>query len=262
MNQAETEQIQKIMLAAIDEPAIRDRLEIDSDYIKELAASIASEGLQSAILVRPVGDRFEIVYGDCRYLAHKLLGRVDISARVRVLSDVDVALLRGIENLQRRDLSPIEEGLSYKRLNVTCSLTFEEIARRTGKSVGVVKRRIDLLDMPQLLIDAVHRRQIPYTVAECLWSLKDEGRISYFLGYAVEHGATLDVVRRWVQDEKLAVQQQARGAGGGGYSNPMAPSPPVYVACELCSQAMEVGKEKTVRMCPDCVTGLHEALAK
>ncbi len=252
MPMEEAEQIQKIMLAAIDEPAIRDRLEIDPDYIQELAASIQSEGLQQAILVRPVGDRYEIVYGDCRYLAHRLLGRVDILARVRVLNDTDVALLRGIENLQRRDLTPIEEALSFKRLHETCGLTWEDIARRTGKSAGLVKRRVDLLAMPQMLVDAIHKRKITYSVAEVLDQLKDPPRISYFLGFAIDHGATLEVVRRWVQDEKNAIRQAESGAGEGGYQNPLAPSPPVYVPCDLCQSAMEIGKEKTYRCCPDC----------
>ena len=262
MKHTKADQIQKIMLAAIDEPVIRDRLEIDSDYIQELAASIQTEGLQQAILVRPVGDRFEIVYGDCRFLAHKLLGRVDIDAKVRDLDDVETALLRGIENLQRRDLSPVEEALSFKRLHETCGLTWEEIARRIGKSAGLVKRRYDLLHMPKMLIDAVHKRLIPYSVAEVLHGLKDEGRISYFLEFAVDHGATLDVVRRWVADERNAIRQKMLGAEGGGYQNPLEPSPPVYVPCDLCREAMEIGTEKLYRCCSGCVKELTRLLSE
>lgn len=259
---AETvEQIEMVLVAAIDEPAIRDRLSIDPDYIRELASSIAAEGLQQAILVRPVADRFEIVYGDCRYLAHRLLGRVNIAARIRVLSDVDVALLRGIENLQRRDLTPIEEALSYNRLHELAGLTWEEISRRTGKSVGIVKRRVDLLSMPQILIDAIHERKITYSVAEVLNALKEENRIAYFLAFAVDHGATMEVVRRWVSDEKQAIAQQVHGVVESGYHNPMEPLPPVYVACDLCQDPMAIGSEHVMRMCSACVDHIRKALA-
>ncbi len=248
------EQIHLVLVAAIDEPDDPDRLSVDPNYIQELANSIRERGLQQEILVRPRGDRYEVVYGRCRLLAHRLLKATEIKAKVRDLSDEDTLLLRSIENLQRVNLSPVEEGLSYKRLHENCGLSLEEIGRKVGKSVGLVKRRLDLLLLPDDVKDAVHSGKIPYSVAEQLYRLRDPERMSYYLYYAIENGATRDVVRGWIDEEQAQQRQrESTGGGGGGYSNPFV-TKPVYVACDKCEGPMEIGQETVLRVCRNCVT--------
>jgi ParB/RepB/Spo0J family partition protein len=233
---------------------------IDPDYIRDLAASIAEKGLLQPILLRPSNGRYEIVYGHCRYLAHKLLGKVDMAAMVREMTDTDVAIMRASENIQRADLTFIEEAHIYKRLHEGLSMSWEEIARQMGKSIASIKRRYELLRMPECLIKAIHARKIAYTVAECLNTLVDVSRIEYFLSYAVDHGATYDVVRRWVSEEKQAMKQREMGGADQGFHNPLAPSPPVYVPCDLCHSAMEIGTERLYRCCPGCVAELKRII--
>ena len=138
-------------------------------------------------------------------------------------------------------------------------LTLEDIAKRVAKSVGVVKRRMDLLNMPDDLQRAIHEGLIKYGVAEELWRLSDDGRISYYLGFAVDHGATVAVVRQWVNDELKAQRSKASDVeGGGGMANPMEVAP-TYIACDFCKGAVELGKDKSLRACPKCLEGLQEA---
>jgi len=252
--------VKEIALDLIDEPAGVIRLDISDEGIDELANSIQSIGQLQAILLRPVGDRFEIVFGHRRFLAFKKLGRTEIRAEVKDLSDVGVALMRATENIVSLRLSPIEEGAVYRDLLDVHKLTLDEVAKRMGKSIGVVKRRMDLLKMPACLQKAIHSKQISYGVAEELWSLGDLGKIEYYLAFAVEHGATVMVVRAWVQEEKKTMRTQTGDVGGGdSLANPMQ-GRPVYVACDVCLGSMELGTETVLRACGVCIKAIEKAV--
>jgi len=250
----------KFPLGSIDEPAGVIRIDISDEGITELANSIQSIGQLQAILLRPVGDRLEIVFGHRRFLAIKKLGHTEIRAEIKDLNDVEVALMRATENIVALRLSPIEEGAVYRDLLDIHKLTLDEVGKRMGKSIGVVKRRMDLLKMPACLQKAIHSKQINYGVAEELWALGDLGKIDYYLAFAVEHGATVLVVRAWVQDEKKKIRTQTGDVGpGGSLSNPMQ-GRPVYVACDVCLGSMELGTETVLRACGVCIKAIEKAV--
>lgn len=254
--------VKEIDLEKIDEPKGTIRLEIDPGEVTSLAESIRAIGLLVPINVRPDAERFEIVDGHRRYLAFKELGRKRIRCLVGDYSDVDCAVARASANLGRVDLSVVEEAAIYSDLVSTHHLTIKEIGRLFGQSGGVVKRRLDLLKMPPQLQRAVHLKQISYSVAEELWSLGDINAIDYFLGFAIDHGATQTVVRGWVKDRRDEQRRAAAGnVEGGGDRSPSEPRP-VYVACDLCKGPMEVGSESTFRTCESCSKVILEAVAK
>ena len=260
MAKASDDQIRSVRLELIDEPTGRIRLDVSEEGVKELAASIEGIGLLQAILLRKAGSRFEVVFGHRRFLAFKSLGREEIPAVVKELDDVEVALMRATENVAREDVSPIEEGAVYVDLREEHGLTLDEISKRMRKSVGVIKRRMDLLKMPDCLQKAIHFGQIKYSVGEVLWSLGDVDRISYFLGFAVDHGASRSVVQGWVHDEKKRRRlDTATGGGGGSPENPMQ-TRPVYVPCDVCLGSMEIGKETIIRACETCVKLITQAM--
>jgi len=257
---ASESKVRLLSLSSIDEPAGRVRLGINEQSIQELADSISAVDLLQPILVRPVGDRFEIVFGHRRFLACQRLGWQKIQAVVRELTDADVALRRATENIAREDLSPVEEAAIYQDLRDTHGLSIDQIGKRMGKSAGVVKRRLDLLKMPPQLQKAIHEKKISYSVAEELWSLGDISGIDYYLAFAVDHGATTAVVREWVREWKSAQRaKEADPEGGRGVASPMQ-SRPVYVSCDLCQGPMEIGQETTIRACPGCVETIRKAL--
>lgn len=252
-------EVQEIALTDLRGPSVRDRLEINEEAVESLAQDIQENGLLNPILVRRNGDSFEVVAGERRFLAVQRLGWERVSCHVKVLDDETAAFLRAVENLGREDLTPIEEGRIYATLVQKHGLSLDKIAKRMAKSVGVVKRRMDLLRMPRCLQDAIHRKQISYGVAEELWRLADESRISYYLEFAVDHGVTVAVARQWVSDElKAQRRRQDDVGGGGGFSNPMEVEP-TYIACSFCRGAVELGKDTVLRACPDCLRSLRES---
>jgi len=244
----------------IDEPGGIIRLDIDHDAIKSLGDSINALGLLQAILVRPVKDRFEIIYGHRRFLACRLLGMPKIRATVQELTDTQAAMMRATENVERVDISPIEEAAVYKDLVETHKLTLDKIAGMMGKSSSIIRRRLDLLRMPNCLQQAIHKKEIPYSVGEVLWQLQDQAEIEYYLGFAIENGASRATVNQWVKEalDKRRRKDSTSGVGGG-LGSPME-STPQYVACDTCRNAMEIGKETVLRICPDCTGAIKKAV--
>lgn len=251
----------QIPLDKLDEPAGVIRLEINQGEIQELADNIVEIGLLQPIVVRPVGERLEIVFGHRRYLAYQLLGRKKISCLVRDMDDSEAAVARASENLRRVGLSLIEEAAVYVDLRDNHKLTTDAIGKLMGVSPGVVKRRMDLLKMPPQLQKALHTKQISYSVAEELWRLGDKGVIDYYLGFAVDHGCTQAVARQWVNEEKKKQRTRDAGTEGGGEALSPMQSRPVWVSCDLCQGPLEVGKETTIRACESCVASIKKALA-
>lgn len=252
MTKEKTMKVQNILLSLIDRPAIPDRLSIDPEHIRDLAASIAEIGLLSPIILCPRGVRYEIVSGDCRYQAFLSLGRDVIPAFIQDLDAESVSISRATENLQRKDLSIIEEARIYRTLHNDHNLSWDQIAKRTGKTSGNVKRRYDLLKLPEILITAMHEKKIGYAVAEELCRLHDVGKIEYYLGYCIDHGATRAVVADWVKEELSKERQKLSTSGGGDWGSALPEQLPFYVPCEICKGPMEMSKAVTVRMCSEC----------
>ena len=250
----------RIPMDKIHEPGAVVRMEIDAGEIEKLADNISEIGLLQPIMVRAVGVEFEIIDGHRRFLAYRLLERIAIDCTIVKMDDVECAVARGCANVWRLDITPIEEAAIYADLRDNHKLTLNEISKRMSKSAGIIKRRLDLLKMPPQLQKAVHIKAINYSVAEELWSLGDNSAIEYYLGFAVDHGATVGVVRGWVKDHKDAERRKQSDVGGGGGARPPMESRPVYVPCDLCLEAMELGKETLFRSCPKCSKLVSDAI--
>ena len=244
--------LQEVRLDLIDEPQGVIRLEIDQERIKNLAENIDRVGLQQPIVLRPTGERFEIVAGHRRYLAYRLLGRDQIPAIVRKMDDVACALARASENIRRVDLSPIEEAAVYADLRDNLGMTTNEIGKHMGQTQGIVKRRLYLLKMPPQLQKAVHLKQISYGVAEELWRIDDIGSVDYYLSFAIDHGVTVEVARGWVKDYRDKKRRAEADVGGRGGEPSGGESRPIYVPCDLCEGPMVLGTETIYRVCEKC----------
>lgn len=251
---------QDVALENIDPPMKAARFEVDPEKIAELSRSILELGQLQPILLRPSNGRFEIIAGHRRFLACQSHNAQTIRAVVLEQDDETCIIARATENLAREDLTPVEEAQIYGDLVEVHKMTIDQIAKRMGKSAGVVRRRIDILKMPPQLQAAIHKKQISWSVGEELWSLGDVPAIDYYLGFCVDHGATKEVVRQWVHEWKAQKRQEAAAGGGGvGLSSPMEMRP-VYVSCDTCHGPMELGQELVLRCCKDCAAQIQTAL--
>jgi len=142
--------------------------------LRDLARSMKQEGLIQPITVRKIGNAFELVVGERRLRAAQILGWKTIDARIIDISDEDAAVKGLIENLQRTDLTPLEEARGYKQLvEPPYNLTQEAIAKRVGKSQTVVARVLVLLDLPEEIQELMPRGIITETHTRSLRKIGD-----------------------------------------------------------------------------------------
>jgi ParB family chromosome partitioning protein len=252
------DRIAEVELALIDEPKDIVRMEIATELVAELAESINAIGLLQPILLRPDGERYEIIAGHRRFLAHKRLQVKTIKAIVREMTDTEASIARATENLARVDLTPIEEAFIFQGLRENHNMSFDQIGAKVGKSGGLVKRRMDLLRMPPQLRDAVHKRKISISVAEELWPISDIPTLDYYLSFALDGGCTSIVARSWCKDWKDTLRRKESDIGAGGQVFAPSEPRPVYVSCDLCTGPMEIGQEVVLRVCANCFKTINE----
>ena len=133
------------------------RQRFDEEALAELTASIREKGLLQPILVRPVGDTgsYEIVAGERRWRAAQTAGLHEVPVVIRALSDGQALELAIVENVQRRDLSPVEEARGYRRLMDEFSHTQEAVAEMVGRSRSHVANLLRLLGLPQPVLELI-----------------------------------------------------------------------------------------------------------
>ena len=154
------------------------RKSFDETQLSELSDSIKQNGVLQPILVRKKGDKYEIVAGERRYQASKLAGLKEIPAIVREIDDAEVFQLALIENLQRSDLTPIEEARGYRQLLDTKGLTQEGLAKILSKSRSAIANTLRLMDLPHEVQDMMEEGQITAGHARAILAVPtEEGRI-------------------------------------------------------------------------------------
>ena len=137
--------LQELPLALIVPNPRQPRRDFDPAQVQELADSIRSEGLMQPIVVRKAKEGYELIAGERRLRAFKLLGQPSITARILEATDASSAVLALVENLQRADLNPVDEALGFASLMRDFSLTQEAVADRLGKPRATIANSVRLL---------------------------------------------------------------------------------------------------------------------
>lgn len=158
----------------------------DDQALKELAVSIKEHGVIQPIIVRKIGEKYEIIAGERRYKASSLVGLTTIPAIVKNLDDKQSSKVALIENLQRRDLTPIEEARTYQKILDIDNLTQEELAKSVGKSQSSVANKLRLLTLPEEVQQALLKEQISERHARSLINLEDKNKQIALLNEIIE----------------------------------------------------------------------------
>lgn len=196
---AAEEQVRNIAVDAIVVSPFQPRVHIDDAALAELAASLAENGLLQPIVVRPVDDAFELVTGERRWRASQRLGWETIPAIVRELTDEEAASLAMIENLQREDLSAVEEANGYRKLLEQFNWTQGELARRMGKSQSTIANKLRLLKLPDSVQERIMRHSLTERHARALLRLPDAETQERFAAEAEAGGWTVDETERRIE---------------------------------------------------------------
>ena len=132
----------------------------DERALKELAVSIKEHGVIQPIIVRNIGNKYEIIAGERRYKASAMAGLTTIPAIIRKLDDKESSKVALLENLQRKNLNPIEEAKTYQKILELDQMTQEELAKTMGKSQSAIANKLRLLSLTDEVQDALLKDQI------------------------------------------------------------------------------------------------------
>ncbi|PKL78573.1 MAG: hypothetical protein CVV25_11135 [Ignavibacteriae bacterium HGW-Ignavibacteriae-4] len=177
------------------------RKEFDQTALEELAESIKTHGLIQPISVRRVDEHFELISGERRFRASKLIGLKEIPAYIKEnVDDEQMLQFAIIENLQREDLNPIEIAISYKRLIDEFKLTQEEVAKQVGKNRSTITNNLRLLNLPDVVQKSLSQNEISGGHARTLLGLSDIPSIIKAWKHIIENELSVRETENYVKN--------------------------------------------------------------
>jgi len=249
----------EVPVCSISAPEAPLRVALEQGGLDELTQSVRVLGLLQPLVVKRAPHGFEVIAGHRRLLACRMAPLERVPCMV-VASDAEVEqAITLAENVQRQDLSPVEEGHAIRRMQSVMGFSVREVAEKMGKSEAWVRGRVDLLSWPELALRAVAERRAAVSALRPLIEIGDTVERDRLLTCAIESGATAAVTRQWA-----AGVMGVAGDGMEGHSATARALLPlaeyvVYMPCFACRQSLPAVDLRVVRICDPCLVELHAA---
>ena len=236
MFNTEKDEVVQLYLDDIIPNRFQPREIFDERALKELAVSIREHGVIQPIIVRSVANgKYEIIAGERRYKASALAGLTKIPAIIRNLDDKESSKVALLENLQRKNLNPIEEARTYQKILEIDQMTQEELAKTMGKSQSAVANKLRLLSLPDAIQNALLKEQISERHARALINVPDTKKQKDLLKKIIDNKMSVRAVEEEIKklypkdtknrnDVPLMPQDQVASASAFVNSNPLIPT--------------------------------------
>jgi ParB family chromosome partitioning protein len=216
----EGEPVFELAMELIDQNPYQTRLWFDEAALKELADSIAVQGVMQPIVVRPGKEgRFTLVLGERRLRASSLLGKTTIRAIVKRASDQQAAEMTLVENLQRQDLNCVDQATAFSNMAKNFKLAQDEIGARVGMSRGKVANYIRVLSLPQSVLGALQQGTLTYSHARVLLQLQDSDQIWRWAQRAIAEKMSVAKLEQLVLGTPVEAKPEKKD-GRGRYQDP------------------------------------------
>jgi ParB/RepB/Spo0J family partition protein len=252
----------EIDLALIDEPALAERRTMEELELAELAQSIKLDGLIKPLIVKAVGDRFEVVAGHRRLLACRIGQYSPVPCRVLVKGLFDPLAIMVSENAYTEPVNPIEEAEFYATLlTEKCNNDVDQLCLKVRRNRNFVEDRLLLLLGYPNVVDALRHRQLTIAGAKALNKCKDPVRLSVLLNAAVTQGATANQIAEWVREangfENLVLPERTTNLSGeNGFPNGNATG----MICVFCKSAKHTSSMTMLWVHHVCLDMLNQLL--
>ena len=204
------ETVQEIKLKELRPNPYQPRKTFQQETIDELKDSILEHGILQPLVVRKSIKGYEIVVGERRFRAAKEAKLETVPAVVRELSEQQMMELAVLENLQREDLNPIEEGLAYQTLMEKLKLTQEEVANRLGKSRPHVANHIRLLSLPSQIQELISTGKISMGHGRALLGLRQKAKLPLLVEKVVNEGLNVRQLEKMIQQLNENVSRETK----------------------------------------------------
>ena len=235
---ADSNEVVSLKVSQIEPNRKQPRRSFNEDALTELAKSIEEHGVLQPILVRPMlHGGYQIVAGERRYRASRLAGLKEIPAVIRELTDSETMQLALIENLQREDLTPLEEAMGYRTLTEDFGYSQEDVAKTVGKSRSAIANTLRLLALPDEVKPMLENGSISPGHARALLGIEDKGKIGPAANRIVDKGLSVREAESMVKKLNGSKKKEKKKTG----------IPMLFKECELAI-AQELGTKVTVVM--------------
>ena len=194
----DNDKIVEIALDEVKKNPYQPRTYFNEEKLNELKESIEKNGLLQPIIVKKAVKGYYIIAGERRYRAFELLGKKEIPAIIKEMTDEEMMVFAVLENLQREDLSALEESESYKNLMDKMSLTQEELAKKLGKSRPYIANSLRLLKLPTEIKNKLEQGVISTAHARTLLSLKTKKAMEEVCALVVERKMSVRELEEYV----------------------------------------------------------------
>ena len=198
----ETKEVRQIPIEDIIPNRFQPRINFDEKALNELAESIKQHGIIQPLVLRPLGDKFEIIAGERRYKAATLAGLSTVPGIVTEMDDNTSAEVALIENVQRKDLSAIEEAKSYKNMLERSNITQEELAKKMGLSQSTIANKLRLLNLSEEVQNALSQEKISERHARALLAITDKDEQVKWLNRIINERLTVRQLDLAIKDEQ------------------------------------------------------------
>jgi len=257
----QTEGFKLIKLDLIDDPNQPLRSNIDQDRLNELVLSIKQMGLIEPIIVRPKGERFEVIAGHRRLLASQIAKTPELPCIVKRLGQEETEIMKLHENMYREDISPLDEAKHFNYLIQSQKISPAKLAQFIGKSATYVSERLATFNYPDELRNALASRKITFSSAREFARHPDPEKIKQFLRYAIQNGVTPNMARQWVQDDMQSLRPKDPNQDQTADGFAVEESQGLRYSCELCSEPIDIQELSVVYMHNKCNGELRRSLA-
>ncbi len=267
-------EVRMIPLAEIREPEIPVRAHMDDQQLESLVRSIRDVGIIEPLILAAHPDHFEIVAGHRRFKAAQMLGLTAVPAITRPAGAAELEAIKIHENVEREELNPAEEAIFYGQLLDKFHYTEEQMCRVVKRSPDYIGRRLALLRGDHKVLMVLLEAKVSNGVAEELNRIKSDKERAYYMQYAVEHGASVSLVRQWRFKANASTDAASTSAAEKAEAavNPDSVSPPQPptasfaprampyelghtlepVTCRFCGRVEQDWKTFKLRACDEC----------
>lgn len=250
--------VQIIPLTAISKTQVMNgRLELDPDAVAALARTIAANGLLNPITVRPTPQGFELVAGLTRLAAATLLGWTSIPANIRALDNQSAHTIRLVENIQRSNLSPVEEAMQLGPLVDSHPDGADGVALDIGRKLPWILDRLELLQWPPSLLEHIHNKRISLAAAKRLTRIQPpqlrEERITQAAHYRID----ARTAALWLQDSIATAPLESQLSENAKNPDLREYDTRTSVLCFVCRQRKDSQSTIPTHVCTDCYAELQ-----
>ena len=218
VNDSTKDEVTMVKLNELRSNPYQPRKVFDEQALEELANSIKEHGVIQPIIVKKSIKGYEIIAGERRAKASQLAGLEEIPAIIRDFNDTQMMEIALLENLQRENLSAIEEANAYKKLQETLSLTQEDLAKRLGKSRSHITNMLGLLTLPQDIQEEVNNKNISMGHARVLSKLDDIAQQEKLAKRVIEDGISVRKLEELSQEKEIIKTNPQRNKTPNEYS--------------------------------------------